>query len=67
MLQHLPISNKEIEREILSMKNTTCKLDIILTNLLKDILLTILETITQIVNMSLTTVTFPLRLEGSYH
>ena len=61
MLQHLlPMTNKEIEREILSMKNKTCELDTIPTNLLKDILLTVLETITQIVNMSLTTGTFPL-------
>ena len=54
------MTNEEIEREILSMKNKTCELDTIPTNLLKDILLTVLETITQIVNMSLTTSTFPL-------
>ena len=42
------------------MKNKACELDTIPTNLLKDILPTVLETITQIVNMSLTTGTFPL-------
>ena len=60
-LQHLlPMTYKEIEREILSMKNKTCELDTIPTNLLRDILLTVLKIITQIVNMSLTTSTFPL-------
>ena len=45
MLQHLlPNTNEEIESEILSMKNKTCELDTIPTNLLKDILLTVLET-----------------------
>ena len=59
MLQHLlPMTNKETARGILSMKNKTCELDTIATNLLKDILLTVLETITQIVNMSLTISTF---------
>ena len=42
------------------MKNKTCELDAILMNLIKDILPTVLSTITQIVNMSLTTGTFPL-------
>ena len=56
----LPLTNKEIEREILSMKNKTCELDAFPTNLIKDILPAVLETITQIVDMSLTTGTFPL-------
>ena len=34
----LPMTNEEIEREILSMKSKTCELDAIPTNLLKDIL-----------------------------
>ena len=56
----LPLTNKEIEREILNMNNKTCELAAISANLIKDILLAGLETITQIVNMSLTTATFPL-------
>ena len=61
MLQHLlPMTIEEIEREMLSMKNKICELDTIPTNLLKNTLPTVLETITQIVNMSLTTGTFPL-------
>ena len=56
----LPLTRKEIEKVTLSMKNKTCELDVILTNLIKDILPTVLNTITQIVNMSLTTGTFPL-------
>ena len=54
------MTNEEIEREILSMKNKTCELDTIPTNLLKDILLAVIKIIMQIVNMSLTTGTFPL-------
>ena len=42
------------------MNNKTCELDAIPTNLIKNILLAVLKTITQIVNMSLTTGTFPL-------
>ena len=42
------------------MKNKTCELEIILTNLLKVILLTVLETITQIFNFLFMTGTFPL-------
>ena len=42
------------------MKNKTCELDTIPTNVLKDIHPTVLKTITQIVNMSLTTGTLPL-------
>ena len=55
----LTLTNEEIERKILSMKNKTCELDTISTNLIKDILPAVLKTITQI-NMSLTTGTFPL-------
>ena len=40
------------------MKNKTCELDAIQTNLIKGILLAVLKTITQIVNMSFTTGTF---------
>ena len=54
------MTNEEMEREILNMKNKTCELDIIPTNLLKDILPAVLETITQIVNKSLTTGIFQL-------
>ena len=42
------------------MNNKTCEIDEILTNLIKDILLAVLRTITQTVNMSLTTGTFQL-------
>ena len=56
----LPLTNEEIEREILSMKNKTCELDAIPTNVIKDILLAVIKTFTQIVNMSLTTGTFQL-------
>ena len=56
----LPLTSKEIDREILNMENETCELDAILTNLIKDILPAVLKTITQIVNMSLTTRAFPL-------
>ena len=52
------MNNEEIEREILSMKNKTCELNTIPTNLFKDILCST-QTITKIVNMSLTTGTFP--------
>ena len=56
----LPLSNEDIEREILSMSNKTCELDAIPKYLIKDILPAVLKSITQIVNMSLTTGTFPL-------
>ena len=55
-----PLTDEEIENKICSMNNKTCKLDAIPTYLIKDILLAVLKTITQIVNMSLTTGTFPL-------
>ena len=42
------------------MNNKTCELDAIPTYLIKNILPAVLKTITQIVNMSLTTSTFPL-------
>ena len=42
------------------MNNKTCELYAIPTNLIKDTLPAVLKTITQIVNMSLTTGTFPL-------
>ena len=56
----LPMTSKEIERELLSKKNQTCELDTIPRNLLKDIIPTVLETITQIVNILLKTGTLPL-------
>ena len=56
----LPLTNEEIEREIISMNNKTCELDAIPTYLIKGILLAVLKTITQIVKMWLTTGTFPL-------
>ena len=55
----LQLTNEEIEREILNMNNTTFELDAIATNLIKDMFPAVLKTITQIVNMSLTTGTFP--------
>ena len=42
------------------MNNKICELDAIPTYLIKDILPAVLKTITQIVNMSLATSTFPL-------
>ena len=55
-----PLTDEEIEKEICNMNNKTCELDPIPTYLIKDILPVVLKTITQIVNMSLTTGTFPL-------
>ena len=45
------MTNKDIEREIFSMKSKTCELDAITTNLLKDILPVVIETITQIIDI----------------
>ena len=59
----LPLTDEEIEKEICSMNNKTCELDAIPTYLINDILPAVLKTITQIVNMSLTTGTFPLDLK----
>ena len=42
------------------MNNKTCELDAIPTYLIKDIVPAVLRTITQVVNISLTTDTFPL-------
>ena len=55
-----PLTDEEVEKEICSMNNKTCELDAIPTYLIKDILPAVLKTITQIVNMSFTTGTFPL-------
>ena len=55
----LPLTNEEIERKIVRMKIKPVNLTQF-QNLLKDILLRVQETMTQIVNMSLTTGTFPL-------
>ena len=54
------MTTEETEWEILSKKNKICELDIIPTNLLQDKLPTVLETITQIVNILLMTGTFPI-------
>ena len=60
-LQELqPLTEEEIEKEICSMNNKTCELDAIPTHLIKNILPAALKTITKIVNMLLTTGTFPL-------
>ena len=59
----LPLTDEEIGKEICSMNNKTCELDAIPTYLIKDILPAVLKTITQIVNMSLTTGTLPLDWE----
>ena len=56
----LSLTDEEIEKEICSMNNKTCELDAIQKYLIKDILPAVLKTITQIVNMLLTTSTFPL-------
>ena len=45
---------KEVQKEILLMKNKSCELDPIPMNLLKEILLTCIKTITHRVNTSLT-------------
>ena len=55
-----PLTDEEIEKEICSMNNKTCELDELPTYLIKDILPAVLKTITQIVNMLLTTSTLPL-------
>ena len=55
-----PLTDEEREKEICSMNNKTCELDAIPTYLIKDILPAVLKTITQIVNMSFTTGTFPI-------
>ena len=44
----------KVQKEIMSMKNKSCKLDIISTELLKEILPPCIEIITHIVNISLT-------------
>ena len=53
-----PLSCSEVHKEILSMGNKTCELDHILTKVIKGILPTILGTITEIVNLSLSTGSF---------
>ena len=49
-----PLTQEEVRREVMRMKNKSCELDLIDTSTLKDILAVCLPTITQIVNMSLT-------------
>ena len=53
-----PLSCNEVQKEILSMNNKTCKLDHIPTQVLKKILPIILGAITEIVNISLSTESF---------
>ena len=45
---------EEVQKEIMLMKDKSCELDAIPTNLLKEILPSCIETITHIVNTSLT-------------
>ena len=45
---------KEVQKEVMSMKNKSCELDTIPTSLLKEILPCCTETITHIVTTSLT-------------
>ena len=54
-----PLTEEEIEKEICSMNNKTCEFDAIPTHLIKNILPSALKTITKIVNMLLTSSTFP--------
>ena len=49
-----PLTIDKVKREIMSMKNKSCKCDQISTPMLKEIITTCLPTITHIVNMSLT-------------
>ena len=49
-----PLTDDEVKREIMSMKNKTCELDQISTLMLKEVITACLPTITYIVNMSLT-------------
>ena len=48
------LTQEEIRKKIIRMKNKSCELDQIDTSTLRDILVVCLPTITQIVNMSLT-------------
>ena len=57
--QFLPLKMEEVQKEIMSMKNKSCELDTIPTNLLKEILPSCIEAITHIVNTSLTKGIFP--------
>ena len=52
--QFTPLKIEEVQKEIISMKSKSCKLDAILTNLLKKLLPSCIGTITHIVNTSLT-------------
>ena len=49
-----PLTMEEVQKEIMSMKNKSCKLNIISTELLKEMLPSCIEIITHIVNISLT-------------
>ena len=49
-----PLMMEEVQKEIMSMKNKSCKLDIISTELLKEMLPSCTEIITHIINISLT-------------
>ena len=52
--QFTPLEIEEVQKGIMSMKNKSCELDAISTNLLKELLPTCIGTITHIVNTSLT-------------
>ena len=49
-----PLTMEEVQKEVMSMKNKSCKLDIIFTELLKEIIPSRIEIITHTVNISLT-------------
>ena len=57
---------EEVHKEIMPMKNKSCELNAIM-NLLKEILLSYIETITHIVNTSLTKGIFANNWEDSNH
>ena len=52
--QFSPLKMEEVQKEIMSMKNKSCELNVIPTNLLKEILPSCIEAITHIINTSLT-------------
>ena len=52
--QFSPLTIEEVQKEIMSMKNKSCELDPIPMSLLKEILPSYTETITHLINTSLT-------------
>ena len=61
-----PLTNEEIEKEICSMNNKTCELDVIPTYLIKDILPAVLKTIAHICQHVTHNWYFPTRLEDCH-